>query len=224
MPPGPRSRKRPGSILPSISHAPLPSGSWSVRLTRRRSTPICRPVASAMRPSSARGSRARFVRSHFGHDRRSSSARRGGSRKYTAAIQQCVILGLRTKEPGCREQKRVCGETLRFARHDTSRVSANKCHRHGTRPYAGCRRSVDRCRGLPARPRSEGELREEKRGGVRPECVRETLRRTPDWGKWGCIAGRPANVAQGVKILSANAKRASGARIRSSGPRPPSLA
>jgi hypothetical protein len=40
------------------------------------------------------------------------------------------------------------------------------------------------------------------------------LRQTPNWGIWGCIAGRPANVAQGVKFLSANAKRASGALVR----------
>jgi hypothetical protein len=39
-----------------------------------------------------------------------------------------------------------------------------------------------------------------------PECVLSTRRRTPDWGIWGCIAGRLANVAQGVKFLSANAK------------------
>jgi hypothetical protein len=59
---------------------------------------------------------------------------------------------------------------------------------------------------------------------ARTERVPSTLRRTPNWGIWGCIAGRPANVAQGVKFLSANAKRASGALIRKSGPRPPSLA
>ena len=57
-----------------------------------------------------------------------------------------------------------------------------------------------------------------------PERVLSTLRGAPDWGKWGCIAGRPANVAQGVKFLSANAKRASGAPVRKSGHRPPSLA
>src|SRR5215210_8356568 len=59
---------------------------------------------------------------------------------------------------------------------------------------------------------------------ARPERVPSTLRRTPNWGIWGCIAGRPANVAQGVKFLSANAKRASRALVRRSGPRPPSLA
>src|ERR671918_595054 len=59
---------------------------------------------------------------------------------------------------------------------------------------------------------------------ARTERVPLTLRRTPNWGIWGCIAGRPANVAQGVKFLSANAKRASGALLRKSGLRPPSLA
>ncbi len=59
---------------------------------------------------------------------------------------------------------------------------------------------------------------------ARPERVLSTLRGAPDWGIWGCIAGRPANVAQGVKVLSANAKRASGAPVRKSGRRPPSLA
>src|SRR5215203_573291 len=59
---------------------------------------------------------------------------------------------------------------------------------------------------------------------ARPERVPSTLRRTPNWGKWGCIAGRPANVAQGAKFLSANAKSASGAFVRRFGPRPPSLA
>ena len=44
-------------------------------------------------------------------------------------------------------------------------------------------------------------------------------------GEYGdVLAGRPANVAQGVKFLSANAKRASGALVRSSGTCPPSLA
>src|SRR5215207_10706482 len=63
-----------------------------------------------------------------------------------------------------------------------------------------------------------------KKEEARTERVWSTLRRTPDWGIWGCIAGRPANVAQGVKCLSANAKRAGGALVRRSGPRPPSLA
>ena len=55
---------------------------------------------------------------------------------------------------------------------------------------------------------------------ARPEHVLSTLRRAPNWGIWGCNAGRPANVAQGVKFLSANAKRASGALVRRSGARP----
>ena len=59
---------------------------------------------------------------------------------------------------------------------------------------------------------------------ARPERVLSTLRGAPDWGIWGCTAGRPANVAQGVKVVSANAKRASGAPVRKSGLRPPSLA
>src|SRR5918998_808528 len=67
---------------------------------------------------------------------------------------------------------------------------------------------------------SVGRRKEE----ARTECILSTLRRAPNWGIWGCIAGRPANVAQGVKFLNANAKRASGAFVRSSGPRPPSLA
>src|ERR687897_2131610 len=67
---------------------------------------------------------------------------------------------------------------------------------------------------------SVGRRKEE----ARPEHVLSTLRRAPNWGIWGCIAGRPANVAQGVKFLSANAKRAGGALVRRSGPRPPSLA
>jgi hypothetical protein len=59
---------------------------------------------------------------------------------------------------------------------------------------------------------------------ARSEHVPSTLRRTPNWGIWGYIAGRPANVAQGVKFLSANAKCASGALVRRSGRRPPRLA
>jgi hypothetical protein len=57
-----------------------------------------------------------------------------------------------------------------------------------------------------------------------PERVPSTLRGAPDWGIWGCIAGRPANVAQGVKFLSANAKCASGALVQRSGRCPPRLA
>src|SRR5215212_2995836 len=52
-------------------------------------------------------------------------------------------------------------------------------------------------------------------------CVPNASRRrsgerlTGEYG--GCFAGRPANVAQGVKFSSANAKSASGALVRNSG-------
>jgi hypothetical protein len=49
-----------------------------------------------------------------------------------------------------------------------------------------------------ARDRGASFVREKRRRA--PERVPSTLRRTPDWGIWGCLAGRPANVAQGVKF------------------------
>jgi hypothetical protein len=48
--------------------------------------------------------------------------------------------------------------------------------------------------------RDQGASFGRRKEEARPECVLSTLRGAPDWGIWGCIAGRPANVAQGVKI------------------------
>jgi hypothetical protein len=57
---------------------------------------------------------------------------------------------------------RIARRRCAHAMDPRSRHKSSDVRRCGTRLNAGYRGSVDRCRGVPARPRSEGELREEE--------------------------------------------------------------
>jgi hypothetical protein len=175
---GRRSPKPHGSIRRSISRERRTSGSWSGRLTKRRSMPTLQLGAMEMPRCCAHAYEAPTSPSQSDPDRAPPCHRKpqllnlAGFGDLTPAIAQACVLKSERREMG---------------------------RRCGTRRIAGYRRSVDRCRGLPARPRPEDELREEDRGGVRPLGLDQTSDGHPTEEYGVVLARRPANVAQGVK-------------------------